>query len=361
MSTPLRVGIVGCGKIADGHVEEAAKLSNDARIVAVCDREALMAEQLSVRYGIPAVYTDMHKMLSEQRLDVVHITTPPSSHLALGTLSLEHGCHVFVEKPVAPTHADSRRLIAAAQQFGKKLTTGYTYLFDPPALRLESLLRNGDLGEVIHLESFYGYHLAGPFGAAVMSDPAHWVHALPGNLFQNNADHLLNKVVPFFAGETPKVVAVGKQVSGYGDCRDNVLSEVRLLLAGAGCTATCTFSSAIKPAGHFLRVYGSKNTVHVDFNARTVTLEGAIQLPSAAGRLVPAFQRSLEYAQEGLANVRRFARSEFHFFAGLNELMRRFYACIRDDSPPPIPYHEILMVSELIEKASAQLITEVAK
>ncbi len=78
----LNIGIVGCGKIADGHVEEIRKLPC-ARVVAACDIEPILAEQLAIRYSIPHWYTDFDRMLSERRLDVIHVTTPPRSHLVL--------------------------------------------------------------------------------------------------------------------------------------------------------------------------------------------------------------------------------------------------------------------------------------
>ena len=78
----LNIGIVGCGKIADGHIEEIQKLGC-ARVLAVCDLEPILAEQLALRYSVPHWYTDFDRMLSEHRLDVIHIATPPHSHLAL--------------------------------------------------------------------------------------------------------------------------------------------------------------------------------------------------------------------------------------------------------------------------------------
>src|SRR5947209_14741225 len=75
-AVPLRVAIVGCGKIADGHVETIRHIAG-ARVVAVCDLEPLMAEQLAVRYGVPGFYGDFTQLLERERPDVVHITTPP--------------------------------------------------------------------------------------------------------------------------------------------------------------------------------------------------------------------------------------------------------------------------------------------
>src|ERR1700680_4174104 len=117
----LNVGIVGCGKIADGHVSEIQKL-NYARVVAVCDLEPIMAQQLARRYAVPQWYADVDRMLSEERLDVIHIATPPQSHLALAKKSAMAGCHVFLEKPLALNAQEGRRLIECVQQAGRKLT-----------------------------------------------------------------------------------------------------------------------------------------------------------------------------------------------------------------------------------------------
>ena len=102
----LRIGIVGCGKIADGHAEVVKHLPG-AKLAAVCDREPLLAEQLAVRYGVPAWYGDLAQMLERERLDVVHITTPPGVHLPITRQCVAAGAHVFLEKPLALTARES--------------------------------------------------------------------------------------------------------------------------------------------------------------------------------------------------------------------------------------------------------------
>src|SRR6266436_3277563 len=98
----LNIGIVGCGRIADGHIDEIQKFSF-ARVIAVCDLEPVLAEQMSLRYSVPYWYTDFDLMLSKHQLDVIHIATPPQSHLPLARKSADAGCHVFLEKPLALT------------------------------------------------------------------------------------------------------------------------------------------------------------------------------------------------------------------------------------------------------------------
>ena len=78
-------------------------------------------------------------------------------------------------------------------------------------------------------------------------------------------------------------------------------------------------------AAQFVRVCGTRNTLRVDYLARTVTLEADALAPSALGRLLLGFQHSLNFLREAGRNAVRFAASDFHFFAGLGKLISLFY------------------------------------
>lgn len=151
------------------HVSGIRSLSA-ARIVALCDKERLMAEQLSARYGIANCYIDFDELLAIERPDVVHIATPPQSHLSLAVSAIDAGCHLVVEKPLALDSCEAEQLITHAERRGRKLTIAYTYYFDPVVRMLRCLIREGTIGEAVHMESFLGYNLNGPFGRTVLAD-----------------------------------------------------------------------------------------------------------------------------------------------------------------------------------------------
>jgi predicted dehydrogenase len=315
-----------------------------------------MAEQVAVRYKLPAFYDDFDKLLATERPDVVHITTPPGSHLPLARVAMDAGAHVYVEKPLTLNYPDSQKLVAYAESKRRKLTIGYSYLFDPPALEMRDLIERGVLGDAIHVESFYGYNLGGAFGAAMMADPNHWVHRLPGKLFHNNIDHLLYKVTEFLDDEDPTITAHAyvRREARYGDGRDDLADELRVMIQGRKTSVYGTFSSHIKPAGHFARVYGTKNTLNVDYVMRTVTAEAQTTLPSAVGRLVPAFIQGMEFLKGGGKNLARFAKNDFHYFSGLNRLMRMYYESIVNDSAPPISHRDILRIARWMDEIFRQ-------
>jgi predicted dehydrogenase len=351
----LNIGIVGCGKIADGHIEEIQKLGC-ARVVAVCDLEPLLAEQLAVRYSVPHRYTDFDRMLSEHRLDVIHVAAPPHSHLTLAQKAAEAGCHVFLEKPLALNATDGRRLIECLQRAGRKMTINYWYNFESPALALKEFIAKGNLGDPMHIESYYGYDLAGGFGEALFSDDRHWVHQLPGKLFQNIIDHAINKITPFLPEEPVEIIARAYRRRHLKDDRtDGVLDELRVMILAGGVSAYVTFSSHARPVGHFMRVYGTKNTAHIDFTLRSMLVEEKQTVPSALGRLLPLFKSSWQSLQQATHNAREFAGSRFQFFAGMNRLLSLFYESIAHDTPVPIPYVEILRVSQIMDEITKQV------
>ena len=78
----IRVGIIGCGKVADKHASQIRRI-NGTEIVGVCDREALMAGQLAERFGVRHYFDNVGAMLDTCRPDVVHITTPPRATMPL--------------------------------------------------------------------------------------------------------------------------------------------------------------------------------------------------------------------------------------------------------------------------------------
>ena len=346
----LKVALVGCGKAADKHIAGVQRLK-EARVVAVCDLEPLMAEQSALRHGIAKAYSDFNQLLAIERPDAVHIATPPQSHLSLAMAALDAGCHLVIEKPLALNSGEAAQLIAHAERRSRKITVGYTYYFDPVARMLRRLVREDVLGEVIHLESFLGYDLNGPFGRIIFADRNHWVYSLPGKLFHNMLDHLLNKVTEFLTDERPIVQAYSWQSASSPTRQDYDLpDELRVMVIGEKKSAYATFSSHSRPVRHFLTFYGTKNTAHLDFENGTITLGRDSVLPGVLGRLASPFAQGWQQFREGGRNVLRFARSEYHFFEGFNYLLSEFYDGIVRDLPVPISYCEILRVAALTDE-----------
>ena len=99
----MKAALIGTGQIAQQHLACLRSLPG-VTLAGVCDLSRALAESAAERYGIAAWFTDHRAMLEEVRPDVVHITTPPSSHFSLAMDALAAGAHVIVEKPLATAH-----------------------------------------------------------------------------------------------------------------------------------------------------------------------------------------------------------------------------------------------------------------
>jgi predicted dehydrogenase len=335
-SKKLRVGIIGCGKIADAHVGEI-RASAKAEVVAACDREMLMAKQLADRFALGGVYDDVSTMLREARLDVVHIATPPDSHPALAQLALDAGCHVFLEKPFALNALDTSRVYAEAARANRQVAVNYLYNFESPSLELKRLLDAGALGDLVHVDASYGYDLAGDYGLAVLSDPGHWVHRLPGKLFHNVLDHVMCKVAPMFASDAidATCVAFRRRAPVGNPVVDALPDELRFVLRCGNLTMNAYISAHARPVTHTMRVLGTRDSYALDFVARTCVPVARQRYPSSIGRLLPSLDQARAFGSAFRRNVRAFRRYEFSFFQGMRKLLRDYYGSILGENEAP--------------------------
>jgi predicted dehydrogenase len=145
----LKIGIIGCGGIANGKHLPALSALSDVDLVAFCDLVPERAQQACTDYGSADAkwFTDYKEMLKED-LDVVHVLTPNISHASLTIAALEAGCHVMCEKPMAKTSAEARQMIATAHKTGKKLTIGYQNRFRRDSQYLHQVCAEGVLGDI---------------------------------------------------------------------------------------------------------------------------------------------------------------------------------------------------------------------
>src|SRR6516165_2615456 len=97
---PLHVGFLGAGFIAEWHAQ-ALRTVRNAKLVAVCDRDAGRAQAFAARFSRVRVYTSLSTMLAEAQLDAVHVLLPPDLHAEAACEIIDAGFHVLLEKPMA--------------------------------------------------------------------------------------------------------------------------------------------------------------------------------------------------------------------------------------------------------------------
>ena len=354
----LKVAIVGCGKIAEAHASQIGRIDG-CEIIAACDREPLMAQQLYERFPVKSHFSDLSKMLSEAKPDVVHICTPPESHYHIATICLQAGAHVYVEKPFTVDEEQARKLIALAIEKGLKITAGHDDQFTHVARRMRTLVNSGYLGGgPVHMESYYCYEIANTgYAGALLGDKGHWVRRLPGKLLHNIISHGIARIAEFMTSESPEVIArgfVSPRLKEMGETE--IVDELRVIICEEERnTAYFTFSSQMRPSLHQFRMYGSANGLVVDHDDETlIKLRGA-RYKSYAEKFVPPVQFAAQYLGNLRGNLAKFLGNDFHMKSGMKFLIESFYRSIVEDAPLPISYREILLTARIMDSIFSQL------
>lgn len=151
----VRVGIIGCGGIANNKHLPSLKKMPEVEVVAFCDIVEERAEKTAKEFGTPdaKVYTDYKELLADKTIGVVHVLTPNREHSFITIDALNADKHVMCEKPMAKTYAEAKEMVETAKKTGKLLTIGYQYRRNPDADFANSVAKSGDLGEIYYAKA----------------------------------------------------------------------------------------------------------------------------------------------------------------------------------------------------------------
>jgi len=146
----LRVALAGCGYWGSKHVRVLHAADGVGELVLVDSREDRLLS-LARSYKISRCYPALGPALNH--VDAVVVATPPSTHVPLALAAIRAGKHVLVEKPLAPTSAGARALVAAAAEAGVLLMVAHTFEYNPAVRRLAEAVRSKELGDLYYLDS----------------------------------------------------------------------------------------------------------------------------------------------------------------------------------------------------------------
>lgn len=156
MDRIVKVGIIGCGGIANNKHMPSLALIPNVQMVAFCDIIPEKAEAAAKKYGTDEakVYSDYKELLKQADVEVVHVLTPNKEHADITVDALYAGKHVMCEKPMAKTAADARRMVEAAKATGKKLTIGYQHRQKSSAQYAKKYIETDALGEIYYANCY---------------------------------------------------------------------------------------------------------------------------------------------------------------------------------------------------------------
>jgi UDP-N-acetylglucosamine 3-dehydrogenase len=160
----LRVGVIGCGSIAQHRHLPEYKSNKNVEIVAVCDINEERAQAVAEKYGVKA-YTNYEELLASGSVDAVSVCTPNYLHAPISIAALNAGLHVLCEKPMATSKQEAQEMIAAANENGKKLMIGHNQRFVPSHQKARKLIESGEIGKIYSFRTAFGH--GGPEGWSV--------------------------------------------------------------------------------------------------------------------------------------------------------------------------------------------------
>ena len=147
----IKVGVIGCGNIANSAHIPAYLKNSDVEIAYFCDIIPERAEKAVKDYGCGKAVTDYQVILDDPTVDAVSVCTPNKMHSIITIAALKAGKHVLCEKPAARTYAEAEEMQKTAQETGKILNIGVVNRFNDAVNKIRTLIQSGELGDVFHV------------------------------------------------------------------------------------------------------------------------------------------------------------------------------------------------------------------
>jgi predicted dehydrogenase len=338
----VRSALIGAGQIARQHLSCLEQLPG-VEVVGICDLAPSVAEGAAERHRVPAWFTDYRAMLREVRPDVVHVTTPPTSHYRLALDCLEAGAHVIVEKPATPTFAELDALARRAKELGRALIEDYNYLFNRAPQQILQRIESGEFGAVVHVEVMICLDILGPTGFADPNSP-HPGLSLAGGAIGDFLPHLAS-LAHLFVGPHRSAHTV------WNKRKPTLLpyDEFRAVVEAERGTAALTFSASAQPDAFWLRVYGERMQATANLFETRLTFDRLRPGPKPLRPLLNGFEEGGAVRRAAVATLMRKFTGGPGAYEGLFELLARSYRALADGSELPVTAQQVLEVNRLCE------------
>jgi predicted dehydrogenase len=330
----MKIGIVGCGKIAQVHATVLKNIIRNSTLF-FCDRNKHKADNLAARFFPGSTYTSIDELLSNEKLDTVHILTQVQYHKALAKKVLEAGIHVYVEKPVTETASEYNSLLALAKSKNKHLYAGYSTLGYPPVQRAKNIIISEKFGKLITVHCEWNRRV--PYGPK-----DHWAYSLKGGILQNIADHPTSIIVDVLDEIHNYEVLFGRRVP----LQNNLPDLMHVSVSNDHQIGSYTISFGHGNT-HAQVVYSLEAaTIIVDFKRNLITLMPDRGPESSVRRILSGLKLSWDIDRGTVVNIANILIGIRHRHQEIVEVIKNFYSVIDGD--------QTVIVSD---KTAAQIMT----
>lgn len=148
----INIGIIGYGYWGPNLVRNFAE-SSTGSVAAVADLDPKKLELVRKRYPAVKTTTDFHDLLKDPNIDAIAVATPVNTHFELGMAALKAGKHLWLEKPMAETSLQARKLVDEAHKRNLVLLVDHTFIFTGAVRKMAELIKAGELGQIYYYDS----------------------------------------------------------------------------------------------------------------------------------------------------------------------------------------------------------------
>ena len=249
-TNPITVAIVGIGRAGWGmHCGELDARADRFRIAAACDVDPVRLDRMQSRYPC-TTYTNFRKLLRNPAIDLIDIASPSPLHTSQALLALKAGKFVFVEKPVALSYAEARRLVRADQQYPGRLFLRHNRRFEAGFVHVQEIIASGILGDPFEIKlrrNGYGRR-----------DDWQTVMECGGGQLNNWGPHIIDHALRFLGAPVADVWSDLKRIAAVGDAEDHL----KIIVRGTnGCVVDLEISGGMAITEPECTVYGTKGTL----------------------------------------------------------------------------------------------------
>jgi predicted dehydrogenase len=343
----MRAALIGAGHIARQHLACLRELPG-VELVGVCDLSRAMAESAAERYGVASWHTDHRAMLGAVRPDVVHVTTPPTSHYPLAMDALDAGAHVILEKPATITFGQLDALVGHARARGRALVEDYNYLYNGATRKLLGLVESGEFGEVTHVEVFLCLDILGEGSPFVDPNAPHPCLSMPGGAIADFLTHLASLAHAFVGPHSKVGTAWSKRSEGPLPS-----DEMRALVVAERGTAALGFSAQSQPDAFWLRVLGTRMQATADLFETRLSVRRVRGGPRPLRPLLNSLDEAKAVRRSAFGTLRRKLDGGPGAYEGLWALLGETYQALGSGREPAITPRQMVEVNRLVADLTA--------
>lgn len=346
-SKKLRVGIIGCGWIAEAHVIHYKEMP-DVEIVALADLVDGKAEAFAKKFEIENAncYPDHKSMLDAEKLDAVSVCTYNGTHAECTIYALQKGVHVLLEKPMCVTLEEAVEIRKAELKSGKILSIGFQPRYNPNMIKLKEIVQSGVLGKIYYIQTGGGRRrgIPTPFGTTFIEKETGGIGAL-GDIGCYSLDMVLNAI------GYPKPLTVSGYKSAYFGTRPDYYPKHPEYAKLFGVD---DFAAAfIRLEGDIILDFRIAWAMNLDTPGDTIIMgtEGSLRIPSTDcwnGSIGGPMKIYHEVAGSQVETViptleDKSGRSDFY------KKIRSFLDTIKENGTSPVPSSQIIYNQAIID------------